>query len=229
VNDVGGLALATAAFVGTHLALSHPLRVRLVQAMGEAGFALLYSVIAVFTLGWMILAYGGTDNIPLWIAPDWAWIAGAAIMLVAAILLAGSLIGNPAFPRPGRRPPMPKAARGVFAITRHPMNWAFGLWAVVHISLWGSLPNLIVAGGILILALAGSIGQDRKKRALLGPEWVDWEVRTSFLPFAALLSGRADWRAAGPGWVAVLGGLAFWLAVTWFHAPSVSPIAALLG
>jgi uncharacterized membrane protein len=229
VTDLGGLALATAAFVGTHLALSHPLRVRLVQAMGEAGFTLLYSIVAILTLGWMILAYGGVDDVPLWIAPDWAWIAGAAIMLLASILLVGSLIRNPAFPRPGRRPPMPKAATGVFAITRHPMNWAFMLWALVHISVWGSLPNLIVAGGILILALAGSIGQDRKKRALLGRPWLEWEARTSFVPFGALLSGRAKWRAASPGWIALLGGLALWLAVTWFHAPTVSPIVVLAG
>ena len=230
MNEIGGLALATAAFVGTHLALSHPLRIRLVGALGESAFVLAYSLVAILSLGWMIWAYRGINvSLPLWIAPDWWWQAAAAILLLASILLAGSLIGNPAFPRPGASLRAPRQAKGVFAITRHPMNWAFMLWAMVHISLWGSPRNLIVAGGILLLALAGSIGQDRKKRALLGTPWREWEARTSFVPFAALLTGRASWRNAAPGWTAVLGGLVFWLAVTWYHAPNVSPVAALLG
>ena len=229
MTDIGWLALATAAFVGTHMALSHPLRVRLVGAMGEQAFAILYSLIAAFTLGWMILAWRSVNaDVPYWIAPPWAWWAGAAVMLLASILLAGSLFGNPAFPSPGRQMRTPKEAKGVFAITRHPMNWSFMLWALVHIGLWGSMQNLIVAGGILILAIGGSIGQERKKRALIGPPWREWEGRTSFVPFGALLTGRAKWRNAGPGWKAAGIGLAFWLAVTWFHAPTVSPIALLL-
>jgi uncharacterized membrane protein len=230
VTDIGWLALATAAFVGSHLALSHPLRVRLVGAMGESAFTILYSLIAALTLGLMILAWRSVNaSVPLWIAPSWAWPVASGIMLLASILLAGSLFGNPAFPNPGRQLRAPKEAKGVFALTRHPMNWSFMLWALVHIGLWGSLQNLIVAGGILILAVAGSIGQERKKRALLGPPWREWEARTSFAPFWALLSGRAKWRNALPGWKALVGGLVFWLAVTWFHAPTVSPIALLLG
>jgi uncharacterized membrane protein len=230
VSGTAGLALATAAFVGSHLAFSHPFRIPLVGAMGESGFVLLYSLVAALTLGGMILAYSATDaGAPLWTAPGWWWQVAAAIMLLASILLAGSLIGNPAFPRPGAPLHAPPLAKGVFAITRHPMNWAFMLWALVHISLWGSARNLIVAGGILLLAVVGSIGQDRKKRALLGPAWLAWETRTSFVPFAALFGGRASWLAAAPGWIAFGGGLVFWLAVTWFHAPTVSPIAALIG
>ena len=227
---LGGLALATAAFVGSHLALSHPYRIRLVGLLGERGFLLLYSIVAFVTLGAMILAYRAVDySLPWWSAPGWWWPVAAAIMLLALILLVGSLFGNPAFPRGDARPRPIGPAAGVFAITRHPMNWAFALWALVHISIWGSPSNLIVASGILILAIGGSIGQDRKKRRLLGKAWLDWEARTSFIPFGALLSRSARWRSAAPGWNALLGGLALWLAITWLHAPTVSPIAALLG
>ena len=226
----GALQLATAAFVGSHLALSHPLRVPLVGTIGERGFLLLYSIVAFVTLGAMILAWRAADGgIPLWSAPYWWWPIAAAIMLAALILLVGSFSGNPAFPRGDARPRPIGPAKGVFAITRHPMNWAFALWALVHISLWGSPRNLIVATGILVLAIGGSIGQDRKKRRLLGKAWLDWEARTSFIPFGALLSGRAKWNAASPGLIALLGGLALWLAITWIHAPTVSPIAVLLG
>jgi uncharacterized membrane protein len=228
VIATASLALATLAFVGTHLAMSHPLRLRLVQNMGETWFAGLYSLVAFVTLGWMILAYRAVRNsFPLWVAPGWAWAAGAGLMLVACILLVGSFFRNPAFPQPGARPKPVRPASGVFAVTRHPMNMAFILWALVHIALWGSPRNLIVASGILVLASAGSVGQDRKKLDVVGEPWRTWMARTSFVPFAALLTGRAKWRGLGEAWPALLGGLLLWLAVTWFHAPEVSPIAAL--
>lgn len=223
------LALATAAFVGTHLLMSHPLRPGLVARLGERAFLGLYSLIALVLLVWMILAWrADLHGVPVWIAPIWWWPIASALMLFASILFAGSLAGNPAFPRPGgpvRRFPPPG---GVYAVTRHPMNWSFMLWALVHISLSGSPRNLIVAGGILILGLAGSIGQDRKKGHLLGEAWRDWERRTSFVPFAALLAGKVRWRNAVPGAVALIGGLVLWALVTSYHAPLVSPLGDLL-
>ena len=225
-----GLALATAAFVGTHLALSHPFRTRLVQNVGEAGFTALYSIVALLTFGGLILAYASIDvSVPFWIAPRWWWVAASGVMLLASILLVGAFVRNPAFPHPGPAKRAPRPATGVFAITRHPMNWAVILWALIHLSLWWSPRNIIVALGMLVLAVAGSIGQDRKKRSVVGRAWQDWEARTSFVPFGALLTGRVPWRNAAPGWIAFGGGTALWLAVTWLHQPSVSPLAFLSG
>jgi uncharacterized membrane protein len=143
-------------------------------------------------------------------------------------LLIGSLVRNPAFPHPGARPTQIPAARGVFAITRHPMNMSFMLWALVHASLSGSPRNLIVAAGIMTLALFGSIGQDRKKERWLGPVWRDWMDRTSFVPFGALIEGRARWRDAIPSAIALIGGLVLWALATSYHAPLVSPLGDLL-
>jgi len=223
------LALATLAFVGTHLALSHPLRLGLIRTVGEQYFTVLYSAVAFVTLGWMILAWRSIDESwPLWRAPDWAWWAASGVILIACILLVGSFFRNPAFPQSGaKRKAAARPASGVFAVTRHPMNIAFLLWALTHIALWGSPRNLIVAGGILVLALLGSIGQDRKKLDVVGEPWRAWMARTSFVPFGALLSGRAKWSGLGEAWPALLGGLLLWLAITWLHAPEVSPIAGL--
>jgi uncharacterized membrane protein len=148
-------------------------------------------------------------------------------MALACILLVGAFRRNPAFPHPGSKPRAVRPASGIFAVTRHPMNMAFILWALVHIALWGSPRNLIVAGGILILALLGSIGQDGKKLDVVGEPWRAWMGRTSFVPFAALLTGRAQWRGLSEAWPALVGGLLLWLAITWFHAPEASPIVAL--
>jgi uncharacterized membrane protein len=139
VIALASLALATLAFVGTHLALSHPLRVRLLSNLGDQGFLALYSAVAVVTLGWMILAWRAvTNSVALWVAPDWAWWVGSGVILLACILLVGSFFRNPAFPHPGARPRAVRDASGVFAVTRHPMNVAFAWWALVHIGLWGS-------------------------------------------------------------------------------------------
>ncbi len=217
------LALATIAFVGTHFLLSHPLRLALMRNIGESGFRIIYTVVALLTFGWMILAFPGADAVPIWIAPAWWWAAGSAIMLLASILLIGSFVRNPAFPHPGAEKQATRPATGVFAITRHPMNWSFILWASVHLSVWGSPRSIIVAAGILILALFGSIGQDRKKLAAMGESWRGWQSRTSFVPFGALLRGRVKWRAANPGWLVLVGGGVFWALVTGYHAPLASP------
>ncbi len=229
MTSTASLALATLAFVGTHLAMSHPLRPALVARLGERGFLGAYSLISFLTLGWMIFAWRVTPaDAPLWIAPSWWWPIASALMLVASVLLVGSLRGNPAFPHPGAEARQLPPPTGVFAITRHPMNTSFILWALVHISLSGSARNLIVAGGILALAVLGTIGQDRKKARLLGEAWRDWQRRTSILPFAALANGTLRWSNAFPGWVALIGGAVLWAAITSYHAPTVSPLGGLL-
>ena len=105
--------VATAAFVGTHLLMTHPLRALLVARLGERGFLGLYTVVSFVTLGWLIWAMLRVGPEPfLWAAPLWAWWVGSAVMLVASILLVGSLIGNPALPG---APAVKRQPRGVLA------------------------------------------------------------------------------------------------------------------
>ena len=229
MNATLSLALATGAFVGTHFLMSHPLRPGFVARLGERGFAGAYTLVALATFAWIIFAWRAvTDSAPLWMAPLWWWPVASALMLVASVLLAGSLVGNPAFPKPGAPAREIGPPKSVFAITRHPMNWSFILWALVHASLSGSPRNLIVTVGIFVLALFGSFGQDAKKERLLGDAWRDWQARTSFVPLVALLHGKLRWRDAFPGAVALVGGLVFWALVTSYHAPLVSPLGDLL-
>jgi uncharacterized membrane protein len=226
---LASLAIATFAFVGLHFLMSHPLRTSLVRALTERGFLGLYSLVSLATFVWMIIAYrAGDDMNPLWIAPPVWWLAGSALMLIASVLFVGSLRHNPAFPNPGAGPTTIGEPDGVFAITRHPMNTAFMLWAFVHASISGSPRNLIVAGGIFVLALFGSIGQDLRKQRQLGAAWRDWAAATSVVPFGALLGGRLPWRAALPGWTATIGGIALWALITSWHAPLVSPLGDLV-
>jgi uncharacterized membrane protein len=212
------LLLAAVAFVGTHFLLSHPLRAPLVKAMGEQAFLGVYSVVAIATFIWMIVAYrAAPQTVPAWAAGDGLWLAATVLMLIASVLLAGSLIGNPAFPKPGASGGAQGPTRGVYAVTRHPMLWSFAIWSVAHILVYPIAKTFIVALAIMILSLAGAALQDRKKERLQPQAWLDWESKTSYVPFAAILAGRA--RFGGFGLFAMLGGLVLWLAATWAHMP----------
>lgn len=210
--------VATIAFVGTHFLMSHPLRRPLVGALGERGFAGVYSLVSLVTLGWVVFAYRAAPTTPmLWPVGDALWAIVSAVVLIASVLLMGSLIGNPALPDPGGQPKAPAEARGVFAVTRHPMMWAFALWGLCHIAVFPMAANIIVAGGIVVLALVGAALQDRKKERLQPEIWRAWEAKTSFWPFAAIAAGRARFGGFRPhDWA---GGILIWLVATWAHLP----------
>lgn len=201
------LALAAAAFVGTHFVLSHPLRAPLVRAVGERPFQGIYTIVALATFGLMIWVYGrvGSET-PLWAAGDGVWIVASFVMWFASILLVGSFIRNPALPgAPGPR----GAPKGVFAITRHPMMWSFALWAFVHAALIATPKSLVLHGAIVLLALGGSALQDRKKAVQFGATWHEWTAQTAFVPLAR--------GFAYPGTVALIGGTLLFFLASWLH------------
>jgi uncharacterized membrane protein len=189
-----------------------------VTAVGERAFQGIYSLVAFVTLGGLIAAYrAAPPTAPLWPAGEGVWTGAAMVMLVASVLLVGSLVGNPAMTTVRATGPLPEAARGVFAVTRHPMMWALALWGISHIAVMPTAANIVLSTAIIILALVGAALQDRKKRRLQPRLWPVWEARTSFLPFAAIAGGRA--RLGGFGAHALLGGTLLWVAATWAHRP----------
>ena len=210
MSPLAALALWAAAFVGSHLLMSHPLRAPLVRRLGERWFGLFYSVVSLVTFAMMVRSAGDAGpQTPLWQASLPLWVLASIAMWFGAILFIGSLRRNPAFPTGGKPVTTIGEARGVYAITRHPMMWGFALWAMVHIAVWPTQSGLIIAAAILVLALAGAAGQDHKKERLIGDLWSDWKRRTSFLPF-----GRGSGR---PDAFSFVGGTALFLFATWAH------------
>ncbi len=206
---------AATAFVGSHLVLSQWLRRPIAGVLGERGFMLAYSAVAVATIAWLSVAYQAAPGGPsLWRVGPGLWAAVTVVMLLAAVLLVGSLVRNPAMPNATAAP---VAATGVFAITRHPMMWSFALWSLCHAAIYPIAANLVLTAAIAVLALGGAALQDRKKAAALPGLWPGWQAKTSFWPFAAIAAGRA--RLAGFGGHALGGGLVVWLAATWAHGP----------
>jgi len=204
-------------FVGTHFLLSHPLRRPLVGAIGEKAFLGVYSLVALATLGVTIWAYRAAEiTPPLWEVDGGLWAASTVLMLVASILLLGSLVRNPAMAG-GATSAATAQAQGVYAVTRHPMMWAFAIWGIAHILVYPVARNIILSGAIIVLALVGAALQDRKKSDLDPQGWLAWRARTSYLPFGAIVAGRA--RFGGFGMHALIGGFVTWLVASWAHIP----------
>lgn len=216
---------AAAAFVGTHFLLSHPLRSPLVKAVGANGFMGVYALVAFATLGWLAHAYRAAPaTAPLWAVGEGIWGPVTLVMLLASVLLMGSLLGNPALPGPPVAA-APAAARGMFSVTRHPMLWAFALWGLCHIAVYPIAANIVVAIAIIVLSLVGAALQDRKKEVLQPDLWRDWERKTSYWPFLAIAQGRARFGGFRPHDLA--GGVVIWLAATWAHIPIAGVAAGL--
>jgi uncharacterized membrane protein len=122
-----------------------------------------------------------------------------------------------------------RPAPGILAITRHPVMWAFGLWALSHIPANGTAADLILFGAMAILALLGTLAIDAKKRRLWGEaDWARFASQTSNLPFAAVLSGRARIRPGEIGGLRVLGAAALYALLVFGHpwiagVPAVAP------
>ena len=212
------LITTCALFVGSHLALSHPLRDGLAGRMGERGFQIVYSVVAIATLIMVVQAWRGMPpETPLWAVGDGLWIAASVLVLFASVLFMGSLIGNPALPAPGAAKAAQAAPRGVFAITRHPMMWGFTFWAVAHAMVMPTGAQIILSGTIAFLALVGSAGQDAKKARLMGDAWRHWAARTSFVPYARQIGGATPWANTIPRPHALFGGIILWVVATWAH------------
>lgn len=222
MSDLAWLIVAISAFVAGHELLSHPLRAPIVRRIGERGFLLVYSLVAFITLGAAVQLWRAVPPDRLWTAPLWLHIGAVIAMAFAAILFVGSVSSpNPALMgmAAGGRP------RGVQRITRHPMMWSFAIWGIVHIVMSADSRTIVLASGIVTLALFGAAMQDGKKRAQ-DPAYGAHMAATGFVPFGAQLRGRAAWGSASPGITATLGGLALWALLLWAH-PWVIGVPAL--
>ncbi|MFE0755175.1 NnrU family protein [Inquilinus sp. NPDC058860] len=209
------LALAALFWVVLHLGVAGPLRPAIAGRLGEMGYSGLFSVLSAGGLVWLALAYRAAPYEPLW-EPAPFWIP-AVLVFLGFVLLAYSL--GPSNPTQVGAERMGSAlpVAGITRITRHPMLWAFALWALAHLTVNGHWAAVLLFGAILVTAVNGMVSIDRKRAARLGPAWDDFARRTSRLPFAAILTGRgqlalgelAPWR---------LGlGVVLFVAALWLH------------
>ena len=197
----------------SHAVPSWPgVRPALLGRFGRPGFMALHSLLSLATLTLFVLAYRGADTAGhLFFPADGAAAVAVALMPVAFILMVARVttrFGEPAAPR---------AAAGIYRITRFPGSMGLLLWALLHLQATGDARRFILFATMAAIALFAMAKNDWVLRRSSSPEAAAFRAETSALPFAAILTGRQrlNWREIG--WGRVLGGIALFAAVLHAH------------
>lgn len=214
------LLIAIGTFLATHIVLAeNPVRGALVRAMGERPFAWTYGAVAILQLIWIGHAVDAAPVVVYWQPPQWMAAVPLLIMPLALLLLVcGFTQNNPtatlAAGRLARR-----EVTGILAITRNPVMWGLGLWALAHLAVVAEAAEALRYASFAALALLFLPRIEAKQRAKWGAAaWADFTARSSNLPFAALAQGRArlDWREIG--WTRMAAAIALYFAlILWLH------------
>lgn len=201
------LLIAAIVFVGGHVGVSStPVRDDLIRRLGERAYLMLYSAVALILLAWLIRAYAAAPMIELWPLPPLLIVLPIVIMPLALLLAVGGYTQrNPTAVMQKRFLTVERPAPGVLAITRHPLMWGIGLWALTHLVVAGDLAGVIFFAALAILSLWGTrLIDQRKQRSWPAEDWQRFSSVTSNLPFAALLSSRTELRLSEIGWWRIL-------------------------
>ena len=231
-EDLTELMLASALFVGGHVVLSSPtVRGPLRAKLGAGPFQGLYSLIVLAALAWMVLAYARAPEAQLWQAPTAIRHLPLSLMLLIFITVAASFTTASPASIWAPKPRLGGGAHGMFRITRHPLMWATGLWALLHLAATGSGRGVLFFGALAILALLGPVLIERRKALELGATWQAYKASSSYIPFAAALSGRTriHWREIG--WLPVIIGAVLYGVALIFHEllVGVAPVSFVQG
>lgn len=231
VGGMTGLTLAVLAFVGGHILFAGtPLRATLVDLVGgEQRFRGVFSLYSAVTLIWVILAYAAAPYYPVW--PDWRWtryVPLVAMPFACILTVAGLTTPNVTAVAGERAAELPDPVPGIMKITRHPFLWGVALWALSHAVANGDQASLMLFGGMAVLALGGMPSLDAKTARRLGAAWGPIAMRSSIIPFAAILSGRTTLGVGEIGWARIAGGVAlycaFLLAHPWLAGKPIFPL-----
>jgi uncharacterized membrane protein len=218
-GSFASLVIAGLAFHGSHVLVSGTrLRGNLREQLGERGYLVLYSLVALATFAWFVVAYAQAPNLALWGFARWMAFVPIVVMPVATIfLIAGTTVPNPTAVGMERAAAADDPAPGILRITRHPVLWAIGLWAASHLVVNGDLASLIFFGSLLLLAFGGTLLIDGKKRLALGSNWARLAQVTSNVPFVAILAGRTKLRLYEIGALRIVAGVLLYAVLLLAH------------
>nr|WP_249792385.1 NnrU family protein [Bradyrhizobium sp. BRP22] len=134
------MILGLVLFFGVHsLTTQRDLRARLIDAVGEGGYKIAYSLVSAIGLAliiWGFARYRATGWIDVWYPPTFLKHITIALMLPAVILVVASYIR-------GR----------IYTTLKHPMLSGIKLWAAAHLLANGDLGSIILFGSFLAWAV----------------------------------------------------------------------------
>ena len=223
------ISLAAAFWIGLHLVVAGPFRVRLVGMLGERPFRGIFSLLSIAGLVWFVFAYRAAPWTPLWpTIPALGYLALVLVFLAFFLIVVGSGPMNPTTAMPFRMIDDKLPVYGITRVTRHPRLCGVCLWGIAHVLVNGNLAALIMFGAVLFTAVNGMVSIDRKRRQALGRLWDEFAAQTSRLPFAAILAGRTRFEISEfRAWQIALAFVLF-AGVFWLHGiVGPSPLWAL--
>jgi uncharacterized membrane protein len=146
------MILGLALFLGIHTLPAHrELRGRVIAAMGEGGYKLVYALIALLgiaLIAWGFAHYRATGWIDIWNPPKALKHITLALMLPAVILVVAAFL------------------RGhIYTSLKHPMLAGVKLWAAAHLLANGDLGSIILFGSFLGWAVFDRISLKRRSDA----------------------------------------------------------------
>ena len=229
IGTTTSLVAAVVFFVGIHL-LVPPTRLRplLIGWLGEGPYRGLFGLLSVLGLAWLGFAYGAAPVEPLW---DGAGLRQLALVIMpfAWILLVGGLTSpNPTAVGGEGSLARDRGPSGFIKITRHPVMWAFALWAFSHLLANGDVASLLLFGPLLFLALFGARVIDQRRQQANPAGWAELRAQTSFLPLGVVLSGRTRLTLRDVGLWRLALGLGLYVLFLFLH-PMVIGVPALPG
>jgi uncharacterized membrane protein len=225
---MASISLAAAFWLGLHLIVAGPLRVRLVGMLGERPF--IFSLLSIVGVVWFVFAYRAAPWTPLWpTIPAFGYLAVVLVFLAFLLTVVGSGPTNPTATN-SRMVDNKLPVHGITRVTRHPRLCGVTLWGIAHLLVNGNLAAMIMFGAVLVTAVNGMVSIDSKRRRVLGRLWDEFAAQTSRLPFAAILAGRTRFEISEfRAWQIALAVVLF-AGVFWFHGiVGPSPLWALQG
>jgi uncharacterized membrane protein len=173
------------------------LRAWAVGRIGHGPYMAAYSVVSLAIVIWIVVAAGRAPYVELWPQASWQAWAPLLVMPFALVLLTAGLVQPNPLSIGLMRADRPDTTVGITRITRHPVLWGFGLWALAHIVPNGDLVSVILFGGLGVFAFAGMAALDRRRRREMGDDpWADRVRETTTVPFGATFTGRTLAAAA---------------------------------
>jgi len=213
------LALAAASFIAIHLGVSGTtVRDRIVSRIGLRAYMTGFSLASVAALVWLVAAYNGASYVPTWGQLEW-WKPVAIVLMLPAFLLAVIGLATPNPTAVAQEGLVDRPPQGIVRITRHPFLMGVALWAAIHLIGNGDVASLLFFAALAIVAVAGTVSIDAKRRRSLGgPAWDAFASRTSIVPFAAILSRRNTLATGELGWWRPTAGFAAYALMLGGHA-----------
>ncbi len=217
-------AAALLFFLAAHvLPAATGLRGRAIERLGRRLYLTLYSVVSIAALVWLIAAAQRAPTVSVWPAGPHTALVPLLAMAPACLLFAAALLRPNPLSVSFRGGPTPAAAPGILALTRHPVLWAFFLWAAAHAVANGDVVGLIMFGGFAAFSLAGMRIMPWRARRTMTPDEFAAACAVAQGPLPARLR-----RAWSPQTAAELAaGVALYAGALAAHAPviGIDPLA----